>query len=149
MSYHLGSKWQRRRFLGATATAAIAVGGLACSDGAPVGATLEIPGATTAIVQGNEQAQFPGGELVLKVPGGTAPDGIRMVASGAPRFQLGEKVLVFAANYDGQQWVYGWSQGKYTMRQSRIVAQPGSPIDKDILSYPLRRKIQRLLSKGG
>ena len=63
------------------------------------------------------------------------------------RLQTGEKVLVFAAPFNGRMWVTGWEQGKYTLKQSRVLGRPGHPIGKDILTFPLKRRIERLLKK--
>ena len=86
-------------------------------------------------------------KLVIQVPGGKHADGTRMTVSETPTFQVGEKVLLFTARYNGRQWVYGWEQGKYTMVIQRVVGKEGFPIDEDILTYPLRRQIEELVRK--
>ncbi|HVG10816.1 MAG TPA: fibronectin type III domain-containing protein [Thermoanaerobaculia bacterium] len=48
------------------------------------------------------KGDVPGGSLVLRVPGGTAANGLTLKIWGAPELRIGERALVFlAANGDG------------------------------------------------
>ncbi len=87
-----------------------------------------------------------GHRLTLQVPGGRLPDGSKVFVSDAPRFRLGEKVLVFSYTHLGRPWVYGWEQGKYTMVRKRVVGKADHPIAEDVLSEPLRRRIEQMLA---
>ncbi len=96
----------------------------------------------------------PREDLVLQVPGGTTSDGVRMVVSGAPTFQVGEKVLVFTTrmsvtHHNNRDWVVGWELGKYTVKIQRVLGKPGHPISEDILCFPLKRKVDEILRKLG
>ncbi len=88
-----------------------------------------------------------GRDLVIQIPGGQNPDGSTLHVSETPRFRIGERALVFTYTYRGRHWIYGWEQGKYNVVVERVVGRTGMPIPKDILSYPLKRRIETILNK--
>jgi hypothetical protein len=49
---------------------------------------------------------------VFKVPGGMRSDGLRLSVAGAPKFNVGEKVIVFLEGKNGDI-VTGFSQGRF------------------------------------
>jgi hypothetical protein len=71
----------------------------------------------------------PRAEVVVEVPGGTL-NGTTLVASGAPRFTEGERVVLFLEAAGGRFGVAGWNQGRFTVRRDPrtgrdLVTQPG------------------------
>jgi len=71
-------------------------------------------------------------KLVLRVPGGTLGDQT-MVVSDAPFFEVGERTLVFVTRQvDGQDIVYNWQNGKYTIRNGMVVEE-GTPLENFLL----------------
>jgi hypothetical protein len=67
-------------------------------------------------------------EVVLKVPGGEA-DGLVLMVSDTPEFQIGQEVVVFvAATEDGTFEVVGSFQGKYTL-EGDTLAENGLTLD--------------------
>ncbi|HYV19634.1 MAG TPA: hypothetical protein VFC25_11480 [Verrucomicrobiae bacterium] len=71
----------------------------------------------------------PRAEVVVEVPGGTL-NGTTLVASGAPRFTEGERVVLFLEAAGGRFGVTGWNQGRFTVRRDPntgrdLVTQPG------------------------
>ena len=68
--------------------------------------------------------------VTLEIPGGTL-GGTTLVASGAPRFATGERVVLFLEpQAEGRFGVAGWNQGKFTVRRDPhtgrdLVTQPG------------------------
>ena len=99
----------------------------------------------TLLLEEQWKGHIEGTELVVRVPGGKRPGGSWVRASDTPSFQEGEKVLVFTYTNFGKQWVYGWQQGKYRMFVKRVVGKVGYPVPRDILTFPLKRKIEALL----
>ena len=85
--------------------------------------------------------------LVLQVPGGKNRDGTVLHVSEAPRFELGEKVLVFVHKKNRRHWVYGWEQGKYRVLAERVVGRRHGPIQGDAITGPLKHKIQTIIKK--
>jgi hypothetical protein len=62
-------------------------------------------------------------EITIQVAGGEV-DKIRMEASGAPTFQVGERVLVFLKNHAPEPYgVVGWAEGKYTFSSGRLMSR--------------------------
>ena len=59
-------------------------------------------------------------ELTIQIPGGVVDD-IEQKVSDTPEFQLGEHVILFLFDRDGQKWVYGWEKGKYTIENEQVV----------------------------
>jgi hypothetical protein len=71
----------------------------------------------------------PRAEVVVEVPGGTL-NGTTLVASGAPHFTEGERVVLFLEAAGGRFGVAGWNQGRFTVRRDPrtgrdLVTQPG------------------------
>jgi len=72
----------------------------------------------------------PRAEVTLEIPGGTL-QGTTLVASGAPRFTPGERVVLFLEPQAGGRYgVAGWNQGRFTVRRDPrtgrdLVTQPG------------------------
>jgi hypothetical protein len=71
----------------------------------------------------------PRAEVTVEVPGGTL-NGTTLVASGAPRFTEGERVVLFLEEVNGRFGVAGWNQGRFTVRRDPrtgrdLVTQPG------------------------
>ena len=62
--------------------------------------------------------------MSVKVPGGTIGR-ITLRAGEAPRFRVGEDVLVFLRPRVSQCDVYGWFRGKYTIVNGRIREKQG------------------------
>ena len=75
------------------------------------------------------QARLKGGSgaiLTVSEPGGEI-DGKRMQIVGAPRYEVGEEVVVFAASTPiGYLRTCGWGQGKLEVRPD--ASQPGSRV---------------------
>ncbi|KPL07478.1 hypothetical protein AMJ86_04400 [bacterium SM23_57] len=59
-------------------------------------------------------------EIIVQVPGGLVED-IEQKVSDTPEFQVGETVILFLFNQDGQKWVFGWEKGKYTVRDEMVL----------------------------
>jgi len=57
--------------------------------------------------------------FVITVPGGTM-GGITLRASEAPRFSVGEHVVLFLKPGSGPCDVYGWYRGKYTVVDGKV-----------------------------
>jgi len=71
----------------------------------------------------------PRAEITIEVPGGTL-NGTTLVASGAPRFTEGERVVLFLEEVHGRYGVAGWNQGRFSVRRDPrtgrdLVTQPG------------------------
>jgi hypothetical protein len=72
----------------------------------------------------------PRERVTLEIPGGTL-HGTTLVASGAPRFAAGERVVLFLEpQAAGRFVVTGWNQGKFLVRRDPrtgrdVVTQPG------------------------
>lgn len=65
-----------------------------------------------------------GGEVVIRVPGGKV-DGLEMVVTGTPSFQLGERVVVFLdKEAEGIFTVVGGFQGKFTIDNNMVGDKP-------------------------
>lgn len=56
----------------------------------------------------------PDATITIQVPGG-AIDGLEMVCPDAPRYEKGEKVIVFLRRFNERCWNVAWSLGKYTL----------------------------------
>jgi hypothetical protein len=65
--------------------------------------------------------------LTIQVPGGAVGD-ITQQVTDTPYFHIGETVVLFLFNQDGQKWVYGWEKGKFTVEHGQVIEQ-GIPID--------------------
>lgn len=59
-------------------------------------------------------------ELIIQIPGGVVDD-IEQRVSDTPEFQVGEHVVLFLFDRDGQKWVYGWEKGKYIIENGQIL----------------------------
>lgn len=72
----------------------------------------------------------PRERVTIEIPGGTL-GGTTLVASGAPRFAAGERVVLFLEpQAAGRFGVTGWNQGRFTVRRDPrtgrdLVTQPG------------------------
>jgi hypothetical protein len=56
----------------------------------------------------------PGALVAIQEPGGEL-DGLRMEIVGAPRYAVGEEVIVFAAQTPGGLRTCGWGQGRFVV----------------------------------
>lgn len=56
----------------------------------------------------------PGPALIIQEPGGEI-DGLKMEVVGAPRYQVGEEVVVFAARAPLGLRTCGWGQGRFVV----------------------------------
>ena len=65
--------------------------------------------------------------LTIQIPGGIVDD-IGQHVTDTPYFRIGETVVLFLFNQDGQKWVYGWEKGKFTVENGQIVEQ-GIPLE--------------------
>lgn len=99
----------------------------------------------TIQVQDQWKGELPSTELVLQNPGGIAPDGQHMRASGMAEFKEGEKVLVFVNHQNGRRWVAGWIQGKYEIVVERVVGVRGYAVGQDSLTHHLKPKVKRIV----
>ena len=63
----------------------------------------------------------PGGEVVIKVPGG-AVGGLELMVTDNPSFQSGERVVVFLNNNQSIFTVFGGFQGKFTIDKNNMVS---------------------------
>jgi len=79
-------------------------------------------------------------EIVVQVPGGIADD-ITQQVSDTPEFSIGETVVLFLFDQDGNKWVYGWEAGKYTV-QDEQVRELGIPLRE------LKNQVSAILQKG-
>ncbi|MFL6197949.1 MAG: fibronectin type III domain-containing protein [Thermoanaerobaculia bacterium] len=60
------------------------------------------------------KGDVPAGSLVVRVPGGTAANGLKLKIWGAPEFHIGERALVFlVANADGSYGPLHLAQGTF------------------------------------
>jgi hypothetical protein len=92
--------------------------------------------------------KFTSDSVTIQVPGGRLGDEF-MHCSNSPRYEMGEKVLVFLRPYNGRVWNTGWSHGKYQLRETRagkstVVSVSGRkecPISKDEKLSEVRRRI--------
>ena len=80
--------------------------------------------------------------FLVEVPGGTI-GGITLRAGEAPRFRIGEDVLVFLRPQVSECDVYGWFRGKYTIVNGQIREKQGLRVD-DYLDK-VRAEIQATL----
>ena len=60
------------------------------------------------------------GEVVIRVPGGEI-DGLVMMVTDTPSFQLGERAVVFLDKGEGTFTVVGGFQGKFTVDENNMV----------------------------
>ena len=85
------------------------------------------------------------GRVILRLPGGTVKDGkekLTVIASDAPGFVIGEKVLVFLSKStdgffdlpDEHYTIDGWFQGKYQIINSEAKNPKGSLAITDLKS---------------
>lgn len=89
------------------------------------------------------------GKLTIQVAGGKIGDEFTICAN-SPRYERGEKVLVFLRPYNGRLWNTGWSHGKFRLRESTrnrvtvttVEGRSGSPIVQTELLRVLRQRIQ-------
>ncbi len=89
-----------------------------------------------------------GNNLTVLVPGGTdQKTGLTTRLSGNVRFSVGERALIFINETEDRRHVYGWEQGKYPIIVKRVVGNRAFAIAEDILLHPLKKKIERILSK--
>lgn len=58
-------------------------------------------------------------ELTIQIPGGVVDD-IEQKVSDTPEFEIGELVVLFLFDREGQKWVYGWEKGKYSVGNGQI-----------------------------
>ncbi len=83
----------------------------------------------------------PGSILTISEPGGEV-DGKHMQIAGAPRYQIGEEVVVFAAETPiGYLRTCGWGQGKF-----QVLPAAGAASGRVVQRAPLT---VRTLSTGG
>ena len=73
-----------------------------------------------------------GTEITIQVPGGEMGRYFQMCPD-APRYEKGEKVLLFLRDYNGKIWNTGWLQGKYRLieRGTVVRGQADFPISRD------------------
>ncbi len=100
----------------------------------------------------------PDATITIQIPGGTI-DGLEMVCPDAPRYEKGEKVLVFLRRFNGCCWNVAWAFGKYTLTTAatpdrggsltRVRGRRGAPIEQSVDLEPLRRAIARYLPRPG
>ncbi len=60
------------------------------------------------------------GEVVVRLLGGEV-DGLGLWVEDVPNFQLGERTVVFLEEAENAFEVYGWYQGKFTVRDNRVI----------------------------
>ena len=99
-------------------------------------------------------AKDVGRTLVFRVPGGRVADR-EVTMAGAPRFEVGEPVVVFATTWpDGSLMVAGYFQGLSFVRpgprgQPVLVEGRADGMTVDSLREAVRAERARLLSEGG
>jgi hypothetical protein len=74
-----------------------------------------------------------GTEITVQVPGGEIGRSFQ-ICPDAPRYEKGEKVLLFLREYNGRLWNTGWLQGKYRLIDSATIVRgvEGLPVSADI-----------------
>jgi hypothetical protein len=65
--------------------------------------------------------------LTIQIPGGTVED-ISQRVTDTPDFRVGETVILFLFNQDGERWVYGWEKGKFTIENGQVL-ESGIPLE--------------------
>jgi len=65
--------------------------------------------------------------ITIQIPGGVVEE-ITQQVSDTPEFRLGETVVLFLFNQDGQKWVYGWEKGKFTVENGHLI-ESGIPLE--------------------
>jgi hypothetical protein len=75
-------------------------------------------------------------EITVQVLGGKIDDET-MTCLESPKYELGEKVLVFLRDYNGKIWNSGWLQGKYRLDGNGAIT--GDTVAKGREGYPLDR----------
>ena len=107
----------------------------------------------------------PGGTVVISEPGGEL-DGLRMAVPGAPKYSVGEDVVVFAVRTPvGYLRTCGWGQGRYLvstngrvqpdLAQTPVVDRSKSGATAKAAAAPpttvdeLRRRVLSLTSAAG
>ncbi|MBI3845793.1 MAG: hypothetical protein HY292_14260 [Planctomycetes bacterium] len=68
--------------------------------------------------------------LTIAVPGGEIGDTV-LVCSEAPRFEIGERVLVFVRDVRSEHRVWGLDAGKYTIERDVVQGRAGAPLGAD------------------
>ncbi|MCO4755089.1 MAG: hypothetical protein KC478_11450 [Bacteriovoracaceae bacterium] len=79
------------------------------------------------------------GHLELFFPGGEFGDEGRLVA-GAPKFEVGEKVVVFTTKHNEKNWVYNLGLGKFSLKkvgQNQIMVNQVFPQVPNVGQMPL------------
>ena len=120
------------------------------------------PGKRPGLIRGSRTgAKTPGGitEITIQYLGGRIGERWQKCAD-SPHFLRGEKVLVFAREFNGALWSTGWFQGKYRIErkrpeQSRPDADGGGkllvrgsqqlPVKKPMEVETLRLMVRKLL----
>ncbi|MBI4606096.1 MAG: hypothetical protein HY721_29370, partial [Planctomycetes bacterium] len=62
----------------------------------------------------------------------------------SPRFERGEKVLVFLRDYHGALWTTGWLQGKYALSREGLSVKgvEGLPVPRDVTLEALKAEVR-------
>ena len=99
------------------------------------------PGRTTIwthyeIAVGDAWKGAPGKTFVVSEPGGDL-DGVHLRVPGAPRYSVGEEIVVFAAAVPlGYQRTCGWAQGRFLV-ESAADAPSGKRVRADLSGLTL------------
>lgn len=118
------------------------------------------PGKHPGIIRGNQaDANNPNGitEITIQYLGGRIGERWQKCAE-SPRFLRGEKVLIFATEFNGSLWATGWFQGKYRLDSSPsttagntakvlVIGAKHLPVKKSVELRALQRQVREILLK--
>jgi hypothetical protein len=90
-----------------------------------------------------------GTEIRIQVLGGEIGTAFQHCAE-SPRFVKGEKVLVFARDYQGALWATGWHQGKYSVDRdgSTVHGDSKLPIGRDVSLAAVEEEVRRAMASA-
>lgn len=99
-----------------------------------------------SVLRGDDGDEY----VFIQVLGGRVDD-VTVRCPDSPRYEKGERVLVFLRPYNGKLWNTGWYQGKYRLSKdgSTVEGQKGLPIAESVGLDELKRRIDRLVEPSG
>jgi hypothetical protein len=120
------------------------VASLACREGSFDGlGTILFTDVTIAVDRGGVLLGDAGPVVVVSVPGGEKND-VVLVCAEAPRFEVGDHVLVFVRDVGGEHRVWGLEAGTYAVDGDNVLGRAGLPIGERVRLADLARAVAAL-----
>jgi hypothetical protein len=101
----------------------------------------------TIRIEGVFKGAPDGNELTIQVLGGEIGDAFQRCLE-SPRYDKGEKVLVFLRDFNGALWNTGWNQGKYKIDASSAMVKGDEelPISRDVALSTVEANVRKIAS---